>query len=299
MEQVSKEVKEVYDRVVFKKYKKVFDDASQNSRTKGTMKKIRTRINRPSYSNIYAEYLFSGLKQSVFNKYHLKAQKRKNIEDYNKVVSRDVPTSSFVLFLFHMQPEYTVDGIANEFFNQVEFVIAIARNLPSDTVIVVKENPRSVGNLNRPIEYYNDLLRFPNIVFLHHSSDSHELIEQSMVVVTLTGTVGIEALMKNKPVIVVGRIFYRFFDGIISVNSVDEVVGEILKIKAGSFSPFATDEERYIFGLRLLSSFRDATYPGQMYNGFSPAAHKSVDNIALLKAGFKTYLSQEVLNAAD
>lgn len=288
LKDIPQAVKDVYDKVVLKSYKKVFADAKSKKKKSdpSIVTKIQSRLNKPLYTNIYSEYLYGGLKLSLLEKLAQKKQRKQNLEDYNLLVTKEIPSSKFVLFLFHMQPEYTVDGIAIKYYNQVEFVTNIARNLPADISIVVKENPRTVGVLHRPKSYYKDLERHPNITFLHHSIDAHKLVKKSMAVVTLTGTVGIEALLMDKPVIIVGNIFYRFFDRVFSVNSVEEVLEAIQKIDKGAYIPFVTKEEKYLFGLKVLKSFYDATFPGQMYNGFSPEIHRTGENKNLLQAGF-------------
>lgn len=293
LKQVPQEVLDVYDKVIFKKYKKVFSDAKSKSRRHGPtlIKKLQSRLRKPMFANVYSEYLFGDFKRPLVEKLKNKVQRRQNLSDYLSIVTKKVPNSKFILFLFHMQPEYTVDGIAIKYYNQVEFVTNIARSLPADICIVVKENPRTVGGLHRPKSYYKDLVRHPNIIFLHHSVDAHELIKKSMAVVTLTGTVGLEAMMMDKPVIVVGNIFYRFFDRVYSVSSIEEVLETIQKIHEGSYVPFASDEDKVLFGLKVLKSFYDATFVGQMYNGYSPSIHRNPKNVTLLKKGFMLMLA--------
>ena len=297
IDDIPDEVKEVYDKVIFKKYKKVFSDAKSKKKREGPnlAQKLKSRARKPDYTNVYSEYLFADFKRSIAQKLEIRRNRKQNLSDYESLVSKQVPKSKFVLFLFHMQPEYTVDGIAINFYNQVEFVTNIARSLPADISIVVKENPRTVGGLHRPKSYYKDLVRHPNITFLHHKVDAHELIVKSLAVVTLTGTVGIEALMMDKPVIVVGNIFYRFFDRVYSVSSVHEVLEKIELVNNGVYQTFESEDEKHLFGLKVLKSFYDATFVGQMYNGYSPDIHRSPDNILLLKKGFKSMLQEHKL----
>lgn len=292
IDDVPHEVKEVYDKVIFKKYKKVLADSKDKKKktVPSLAQKLMSRMRKPQYTNVYSEYLFGDFKRSLLNKLHTRRIKKQNRSDYESIVTKEVPKSKFVLFLFHMQPEYTVDGIAMNYYNQVEFVSNIARSLPADISIVVKENPKTVGGLHRPKSYYKDLVRHPNITFLHHNVDAHELIMKSIAVITLTGTVGIEALMMDKPVIVVGNIFYRYFDRVYFVATVGEVLETIEFIKSGGYNSFASEDEKKLFGLKVLKSFYDATFIGQLYNGASPDIHRSPENLALLKVGFRSML---------
>ena len=69
--------------------------------------------------------------------------------------------------------------------------------------LVVKEHPSDHGRID-----YSDAYRaFPDVVFTK-LMNTQQLIEKSAAVVTVNSTVGIEAMLKLKPVITLGDAFY-------------------------------------------------------------------------------------------
>lgn len=280
---VSKEVKDLHSKLVFKKYKKVFNDAKIDKGTRvSLLSKILYRLKFRVHDNIYSEYLFPN--RSFLNTLREKFQLRRNFNDYQNMIKDKIPQGDYFVYLFHLQPEYTVDGIAMDYFNQVNLVSGIARLLPVNVKLIVKENPRGIGKLNRPKNYYSDLVRQPNIIFLDHNYDSHELLKNSKALITLSGTAGIEAMLFNKPVFVLGDIFYRKFEYFIYVNSFKKLKDTLENFFADEIPTSIKYDLNYSY--LVLQAFFNASYPGQMINGFSPNIHRTDDNIELFKEGF-------------
>jgi capsular polysaccharide export protein len=75
-----------------------------------------------------------------------------------------------------------------------------------DHWLVIKEHPSDFGRIN-----YNGLKKkYKNKkVIFTTTLPSSELIESSRAVITINSTVGIEALLKGKPVITLGEAFYN------------------------------------------------------------------------------------------
>ncbi|HHW11592.1 MAG TPA: hypothetical protein GXX33_01110 [Firmicutes bacterium] len=102
------------------------------------------------------------------------------------------------------------------------------RNNHSDYWLVIKEHPSDYGRID-----YTDLKKKyqgEKVVFVT-TAPSSELIEQSQAVITINSTVGLEALLKEKPVITLGNAFYNV-DGIVfscrDLTRLDELMGKAL-----------------------------------------------------------------------
>jgi hypothetical protein len=73
----------------------------------------------------------------------------------------------------------------------------------TNLALVVKEHPSDHGRID-----YSELYRtFPDVVFTKLTS-TQELIEKCAAVITVNSTVGIEAMLRLKPVITLGEAFY-------------------------------------------------------------------------------------------
>ena len=59
------------------------------------------------------------------------------------------------------------------------------------------------------LDYYRDIRKLPNVKLIFCDENIKDLIQFSQGVITLTSTVGFEALMMNKPVFVFGNVFYQ------------------------------------------------------------------------------------------
>lgn len=80
--------------------------------------------------------------------------------------------------------------------------------------IYVKEHPQQfmshmLGHTNRIKEFYDDLIANPRVKLMPFELDSYSLMRNAKAVATVTGTVGWEAMMHRKPVIVFGMIWYE------------------------------------------------------------------------------------------
>jgi hypothetical protein len=163
------------------------------------------------------------------NKIVNEAKKLNAIKGYKRL-SKNVLPKKFVLYLLHVQPEYTIDGLGHWVKNQVEFIRVVASSLPAGVSLVVKEHEPSFGQ--RPANYYTEIASIPNVVLLSLNWKGSELVEKANMVVTVTGTVALEGILKFKPVICVGRIFYEDFPGIVKISCLSklpEITREILQ----------------------------------------------------------------------
>lgn len=160
-----------------------------------------------------------------------------------------------VFFPLHFQPEAStlVGGIDHA--DQAATAEAILRALPLGWSLVVKEHPAGRGT--RPLSHYRRLLRYPNVVFCDAPSKS--ILPHVDAVVTVTGTVGIEALAFDKPVVMLGQWFWDHCALIYRPSSPQELAAVLRSILVdGSYSarPDREDQIR-----RFLLSYLDGLIP--------------------------------------
>lgn len=288
----SEEILDIKDRIIYKKYKPILDDVhnrKQESPSRATklVRALKARKKKRAYDTIYSKYVFGSYRDSVVTKVIRKKRIKKWQAAYHNLTTDQLPRGKYLVYLFHMQPEITVDGLASQYYNQIDLMARIARKLPSGYELVVKENPLNYKSAKREILEYRELLRHPNIRFLHHTIDAHDLIKSSQAVITLTGTVGIEALFFGKPVFVLGNIFISEFDGAIKIENEEKLIEGIKQLDDTTISEI--DEQH---ALDILQAMYDTGYQGQMYNGFRPDLHRGDENVIALKKGFMEELKK-------
>jgi hypothetical protein len=165
----------------------------------------------------------------------------------------EIRSKRYAIYFLHVQPEITVEGMAFDYQDQASTLRNILAALPADMELVVKEHSPMLGY--RPLEFYNELLHMPGLIFADTREDSHNLITHASVVVTLTGTVALEALLYGIPAIVLGSIYFDGFNGVYkpeSLKELRELLADPEKLEG------ATEED----ALRALGSMLRASAPG-------------------------------------
>jgi hypothetical protein len=157
-------------------------------------------------------------------------KKRKETLRYNKYLhdyycshANDVPMDvPYIVFFLHYQPEATTSPNGDIFVNQFLCIETLLKQTPKDVFIYVKEHPNQfmshmLGHTKRIKEFYDDLIKNPRVKLVPFEKDSFSLISNALAVSTVTGTVGWEAAVRKKPVIVFGLIWYERMKGILRV----------------------------------------------------------------------------------
>lgn len=117
------------------------------------------------------------------------------------------PREKYAFYALHYEPEVSLLLLAPFATDQLNVIRQLARSLPVDYFLYVKEHPLMAPY--RPRAYYKELKKIPNVRLLNPAIQGFDLIQNAQLVATVTGTVGWEALMLKKPVIVFGHQFYN------------------------------------------------------------------------------------------
>jgi hypothetical protein len=159
--------------------------------------------------------------------------------DLNKI------NGATVFMALHMEPEATILMYCPRLRDQIESARLVSEALPIGCTLLVKENPLMKGK--RPKGYYTALKRFPNIRLVDTSVPTSCLIERSAAVISLAGTVTVEARVRGKKAYCFGRPpFHR----LASETGIDAVLNELSKLDVGekpnkdtgSNTPLAVEE---------------------------------------------------------
>ncbi len=200
-----------------------------------------TRRDRLDYSYISP---WNQLKDAV-------KRRARNTVGLNDLYDPIDPNDEFAFFPLHLEPEISILLLAPYRTDQISLIRSIARSLPVQFKLYVKEHPEMVPY--RPRWFYRELKKNPNVKLIDPSVDGFSLIPRAKLVLDVTGTVGWEAVMMKRPVIMFG---YWFFKTLPTVKYCAEIESLPSLVKY-QLEQFRHDEETLL--AMLASIFEDST----------------------------------------
>ena len=126
----------------------------------------------------------------------------------------------FIYFPIHFESERSITDPAPFYTNQIEVITHIAKSLPAEFFLCVKEHPAQKMTGWKSIDFYKSIINLPNVKLLDPSISQKDILQKCSMVITIVGSTGIEALLHNKPVITFGETLYS---NISSVNQVTDI----------------------------------------------------------------------------
>ncbi len=147
--------------------------------------------------------------------------KRRLRKLYHKLVTGSPDMhKQFVFVPLQYQPERTSSPDGGAYVDQFLMINLLRKQLPPHVAIFVKEHsaqfhPRMDGHLGRFEFNYRDIAALPNVYLISETYSSFDLIDKCVCLATLTGTAGLEAVARRKPVLVFGPgCWYRSLPGV-------------------------------------------------------------------------------------
>ncbi len=155
-------------------------------------------------------------------------QTQEIFDEYVHLSSEYVMDREYVYFPLHMQPECTTVPQGGVFADQLLSLRMLRAALPDEVFIYVKETPGQFrwhrGISARYRWMYQEMADMKNVVLLPTDTDPFALVDNSQCVFSITGTSGWESIVRGKPVISMGKLFfYKGFPGVYQVSSAEEI----------------------------------------------------------------------------
>ena len=125
----------------------------------------------------------------------------------------NTPKSKYFYWALHYRPEGSV-SVLGDGRDEIEELLKVAREIPSDYCLVVKEHPAMFGT--RKFGFYRRLRHHSKIMLVDPFSSTIELISGASGVIGISGTVLLEAAMMDKPSYAIGKP--EFIDFIVGNN---------------------------------------------------------------------------------
>ena len=162
---------------------------------------------------------------------------KKLLKYYNSLSVEFDRTKKYVYYSLHMEPEAST-LVRTIFSNQLVIIKTLSQSLPNGWILYVKEHPHQFTKLNnfsryfylssidkfKTKRYYDEIVKLKNVKLLNINQQSNDVIKYSQAVVTINGTVVIEAVNINKPILMFSQYTSPLvkIDGIININTSTE-----------------------------------------------------------------------------
>lgn len=178
--------------------------------------------NHKRYSN------FGKSKFRVFITKIKRASKRRIRQAFiNKHFLRKGDDLHYVYFPLHFEPERLLLIDVPFYENQLAVITNIAKSLPVDYKLYVKEHPMMKTHAWREISFYKQIMDLPNVRLIHPSVKPDEIIKNSSLVITIAGTTGQEAALYNVPTITFTDQIYSISPSVYKINKIEELPSAI------------------------------------------------------------------------
>ncbi|MGR2736825.1 hypothetical protein ACUY1T_00060 [Billgrantia sp. Q4P2] len=157
---------------------------------------------------------------------------------YKKDIFKNFAPDNYrwVYFPLHVDPEASTMVLSPWHTNQVAVIEALAKSLPADAILVVKEHLPMLGV--RPKGFYEIISKIPRVVLISPLQKGLWWVKKSSLTVVITGTAALEAIMLRKPALVIGDSpFLSIGDGIMHapcLSQLHEKVDLALSMKPAS-----------------------------------------------------------------
>lgn len=199
---------------------------------------------------IFNCFKFKGIKSFSYHFYAI-FRKHSLYKYYQSLADSSLDlTNKYVVVFLHYQPERTSMPEGRFFTQQYHLIKTIRMALPEEYSIYVKEHPSMfVNNMDlryRIKSFYKDIVSLPNVKLVDIGIDSFTLIDRSICIATITGTVGIQSFIRGKSVLCFGDACYVDFKHCYNINTVEDVEKAIDKIELYDGNTITNDFRIYL-----------------------------------------------------
>jgi len=224
--------------------------ASKIEKLKALIRFIFVKNNFGNHYNNYGKSKLNVLFRGTAIQFLIK--KKLNEKFINKNFKKNIVDSKFVFFPLHFEPERSMLVGAPFYPDQIEIIRKIAKSMPIEYKVYVKEHPAMIVAGWRSKSFYKELLKIPNIRLIYPLVNPIELYKKCSLVLTINGTSSLEANIYEKPSILFGSNYFSEVPSIIKVHEIQQLPKIIQKalttvVDPKEVSSFITKLEHYSF----------------------------------------------------
>ena len=257
---------------------------SLSQKIKHYMKRLSNNL-EPIYLNV-GKTKIRLIQNRLHNSFEVK-KRQKFLDNYTE---KTLENEKFLYFPLQSEPEASILMNTPFYTNQINLVETIAKSIPINYVLYVKEHPFQKHKLWRSIDDYKKIKNIPNVRFLHPSVNAQEVLEKSQGVITISGATGFEALFYHKPIIMFGDEYYDKLSMVIKIETFDELSYKI----QNALTNFKFNEKELSMFVKILKEF---ALPVQYYSILKDgvlisAIQRNQNDFELTNLEFKKFLKK-------
>ncbi|MFB9985610.1 hypothetical protein ACFSQQ_40660 [Mesorhizobium kowhaii] len=181
---------------------------------RGRLSRIKALIRHASDSRTNSFQIGNPLRTHV-SLFLRNVRRRLKVGRVRGMYQKAVAGERFLLYPIHFHPEASTSILAGAYLDEYEVIRNIAFSLPEGVRLYVKDHMSAWAYPS--LKFYQRIRSLPNVRLLGPDEPTKQLIKSSVGVITLTSTVGYEALLLKKQVFLYGRVFYGFHKGVVPV----------------------------------------------------------------------------------
>ena len=221
-----------------------------------------------------------------FVKYKIEKLKKQNIDIWESNSISEIKDKNLfkILYPLQMQPEANIDVWGRKWRNQAELIEKIIENIPDDCQLYVKPNPKSKYELSDKLVQICKANK--KIMPLSHTVKMDDVFSKVDLIITVTGTIAIESILANKPVITLIKTLNNTSNNCMFVDKLSEFSEIIAKIKINEFPKNSIDEK-----LSFINTLNKGSFKGVVSDPFSDFNCLEKDNIENVTKAFEKILN--------
>lgn len=195
-------------------------------------------------------------------KFNIERRKKRIIGQWDKIATErktwiDDNNNFYILYPMQMQPESNVDVWGRKCRNQLKTIKELLEFTDDDTRIIVKPNPKSKYELTQEfIDFINHTQR---IIPVLHSESMQNVLSKTDMVLTVTGTIAIECVLSNMPVLTLVNTINNTNTNCIYIEDLSNTGQYIEMVKNGTFPKIDNNRKREFINLLNNTSYKGRT----------------------------------------
>lgn len=160
----------------------------------------------------------------------------------------------YIYVPLHVYPEATVDyyGPDPQCALYEDYMVDVLSNSDPNIKLLVKEHPAMYGA--RPSEFYYRLSQIRNVFLVNPYTNSNMILDRVKYVLTFSGSVGVEALIRRKVVYTLINNYYSDLSP--NARKIERITDDLVKVEYEEY-------DNIVFMKALLEGLMDAQLGGQ------------------------------------